>query len=181
MYTNYTAPGIFSVGQSGTGAAAAEGAGYNLISAANPARPGNVLMLFLTGMGTVTPALADGVQSSPTGQPLNWMDLYNDSAVFVYFGTLSSPSIPFAGVAPGYSSGLFQINAQIPSGVSNGNDSLDLLTPDAETDQVTVNIAGASAASTEGVQTAMGDPLGSGRRGVRRKLIVPARAATVPR
>ena len=182
MYTNYTAPGIFSVGQSGTGPAAAEGAGYNLITAANPAKPGNVLMLFLTGMGTTTPSLADGVQSSPTGQPLNWMDLYNNSALFVYLDTHSSPSIQFAGVAPGYSAGLFQINFQIPSGVSNGNDSLDILTPDGETDQVTVNIAGASAASTEGVrQTAMGTRLGSGRSGVRRKLIIPAHAAPVPR
>jgi hypothetical protein len=68
-------------------------------------------------------------------------------------------------VAPGYAAGLYQINAQIPSGVANGADFIDILTPDAEAEQVTLNIAGSSAAATAGaLGTGMLKPSGRGRR-----------------
>ena len=142
MYTNYTAPGVFSLAENGFGPAAAEGAGYSVIDAKNPASPGSIPMLFLTGMGSVTPSLADGVPSSPTGNPLNLLDIYNESALYVYFDGDASQNIPFAGVVPGYAAGLYQINAQIPCNVSSGDDFVDILTPDAEAEQVTVNVAG---------------------------------------
>ena len=65
----------------------------------------------------------------------------------MYFDGHASPNIPFAGVVPGYPAGLYQINAQIPAGVSNGDDYIDILTPDAEAEQVTVTIARLSSAA----------------------------------
>jgi uncharacterized protein (TIGR03437 family) len=143
MYTNYTAPGVFSLAENGIGPAAAEqGAGYTVIGANNPAAPGGIPMLFLTGMGSITPSLADGVPSSPTGHPWNLLNIYNESALDVYFDGSASPNIPFAGVVPGYAAGLYQIDAQIPCSVSSGDDYVDIQTPDAEAEQVTVNVAG---------------------------------------
>jgi uncharacterized protein (TIGR03437 family) len=143
MYTNYTAPGVFSLAENGIGPAAAEqGAGYTVIGANNPATPGGIPMLFLTGMGSITPSLADGVPSSPTGHPWNLLNIYNESALDVYFDGSASPNIPFAGVVPGYAAGLYQIDAQIPCSVSSGDDYVDIQTPDAEAEQVTVNVAG---------------------------------------
>jgi uncharacterized protein (TIGR03437 family) len=145
MYTNYTAPGVFALGGNGFGPAAAEvGAGYTVIGLNNPVQPGNIPMLYMTGMGAVTPSLADGVPSSPTGDPANMLNIYTSSALYVYFDGDASPNIQFAGVVPGNAAGLYQINAQIPTTVSNGADYVDILTPDAEAEQTTLNIAGAS-------------------------------------
>ena len=143
MYTNYTAPGVFSLAGNGMGPAAAENSTYSVIGAANPTKPGDFPALFATGLGAVTPSLVDGVLSTP---PWNLANIYNSSSLNVYFDGLASPDISFAGVAPGYAAGLYQINAQVPAGVSNGDDYLDILTPDAEAEQVTLHIAGASGA-----------------------------------
>ena len=102
-------------------------------------------MLFATGLGAVTPPLDDGALSGVT-PPWRLVDIYNNSSLNVYFDGLASTGILFAGVAPGYAAGLCQINARIPAGVSNGDDYLDILTPDAEAEQVTLHIAGASGA-----------------------------------
>jgi uncharacterized protein (TIGR03437 family) len=164
MYTNYTAPGIFSLAENGMGPAAAENSTYSVIGAANPAKPGDFPMLFATGLGSVTPSLVDGALSGTT-PPWNLVDIYNSSSLNVYFDGLASPNISFAGVAPGYAAGLYQINAQIPAGVSNGDDYLDILTPDAEAEQVTLRIA-----STAGAVGKL-----SGRRGRARSSPVVAR------
>ncbi|HEY4361009.1 MAG TPA: hypothetical protein VGN17_08570 [Bryobacteraceae bacterium] len=152
MYTNYTAPGVFSLGQNGLGPAAAMGAGNQVIGTSNPAKPGDMAVLFLTGMGAVAPPLPDGAPSSPTSQPLNFLDIYNGSGLSISFDAHASMNVPFAGVAPGYPAGLYQINAQIPAGVSIGNDYVDILTRDAEAEQVTLKLAGASSSAVGGAR-----------------------------
>jgi len=183
MYTNYSAPGVFSVGQNGFGPAAAEDIAGNAIGANNPVGPGSFASLFLTGMGSVTPSLVDGVPSSPTGQPWNVLDSYNGSALSVYFDGYPSPNIQFAGVAPGYAAGFYQINAVIPSGVSAGNDYLDILTPEAEAEQVTLNIG--TPVSVSAPKTvhgnALGRPSGRGQRAAQRAPAVPPRVPPVSR
>jgi uncharacterized protein (TIGR03437 family) len=171
MYTNYTAPGIFAIGQNGFGAAAAEvtrNGQYSVAGASNPATPGDIPMLFVTGLGPVTPALPDGIPSSPTGQPLNVADSYNRSDLYVYIDGSPSPNIQYAGVVPGYAAGLYQINAQVPSGISTGADFLDILTPDAEAEQVTLNINAAGKAATATRAEAQRKPAGRGQRAVPR-------------
>jgi uncharacterized protein (TIGR03437 family) len=182
MYTNYTAPGVFSLAENGLGLAAAENADYRAIGASNPAAPGDIPLLFLTGLGSVMPTLADGVPSSPTGVPLNWLDLYNDSALDVYFDGYRSPNIPFAGVAPGYAAGLYQINARIPCNVARGNDFVDILTPDAEAEQVTLAVAGTCPTAVLQVRGAVErPPSGRGRRAAARESSGRTPAAGVSR
>ena len=163
MYTNYTAPGVFALAQNGFGPAAAVD-GSDVVGANNPAKSGDILSLFVTGLGPVSPSLPDGMPSSPTGQPWNWSDVYNASALSVYVDGYASSNLPFAGVVPGYAAGLYQINAQIPSGVSIGDDYLDVLTPDAEAEQVTLHIVRTSSVATsERHANQMVRPAGRGR------------------
>ena len=124
-------------------------------------------MLYVTGLGSVTPSLLDGTPSSPGGQPLNVADIYNRSDLSVYYEGVASPEIQYAGVVPGYAAGLYQINAQIPSGISPGNDYVDVLTPDAEAEQVTLNIDSAVTAATASLSEARRKTAGRGRRGAR--------------
>ena len=55
-----TSPGIYSLDQSGSGAGAILHADYSLVNAAKPATGGETVLVYLTGLGTVTPAVADG-------------------------------------------------------------------------------------------------------------------------
>ncbi len=182
MYTSYSAPGVFSLAENGFGPAASVYASGQLISASNPAKSGDLPLLFLTGLGSVTPPLADGVPSSPNGQPLNWSDIYNSSGLSVYFDGYASPNIQFAGVAPGYPAGLYQINAQIPPSVSTGDDYVDILTPDAEAEQVTLNLRGASSSAIAAVRgKTMLQPAGRGKRAGWRGPAIPPKAAPVSR
>lgn len=184
MYTNYTAPGIFSFGENGFGPAAAQlqvNGQYNAIGANYPAHPGDVAMLYVTGLGSVTPSLFDGNPSSASGQPLNVADIYNRSDLSVYYSGSASSNIQFAGVVPGYAAGLYQINAQIPSGISSGDDYLDILTPDAEAEQVTLNINAAAVASTASHAQSRRKPAGRGQRAAKRTSGGAPRGPSAPR
>jgi uncharacterized protein (TIGR03437 family) len=184
MYTNYTAPGVFSTPQNGFGAAAAEvtrNGQYSVVGASNPVTPGDIPMLFVTGLGSTTPPLLDGAPSSPTGQPLNVADIYNSSDLYVYLDGSPSPNIQYAGVVPGYAAGLYQINAQVPSGISTGADYLDILTPDAEAEQVTLNINATAKPATATRAEAQRKPAGRGHRAARRGSAVAVRGAPAAR
>jgi len=86
-------------------------ADYSLVSASQPAVPGEVLTLFLTGLGAVSPSVASGQMAGDNtpGRPLN---LVTDT-VTVKVDSQSAP-VAFAGLAPGFA-GLYQINFQVPA------------------------------------------------------------------
>ena len=105
-----SAPGVASLAQNGLGAGAITHADGTVVSATSPASRGETVVIYLTGLGAVTPPAADG--KSPTG-------LSKSSSVqAIYFGaTLAdSSAILFQGLTPGYA-GLYQINVTIPLGV----------------------------------------------------------------
>jgi uncharacterized protein (TIGR03437 family) len=54
------APGIFSATGNGAGAGAITHADGSLVTAANPARPGEVLIMYVTGLGNTAPTVATG-------------------------------------------------------------------------------------------------------------------------
>ncbi len=79
-------------------------------AAANPAAAGSVLILYGTGEGAVTPAVFDGsvaneIFPQPT-QPLT-VEIGGRTATLLY-----------AGAAPGFVAGVFQVNVQVPEGLS---------------------------------------------------------------
>jgi hypothetical protein len=54
--------------------------------------------------------------------------------------------VTFAGLAPGFA-GLYQINVTIPSGLTAGDNFLDLAGPDSYNSEALISIAGATSAA----------------------------------
>jgi uncharacterized protein (TIGR03437 family) len=125
-----TSPGVYSLDQSGTGAGAIEHANGAVVSAANPAVAGETVVVYLTGMGAVTPTIADGTAS--TGKPLN------QAVVPTVYIADQLAAVLFSGLTPGFP-GLYQLNVTIPMSLSStGNFPLAIGTANAFHDQVYV-------------------------------------------
>ena len=105
------APGIFTASQDGKGAGAITHVDGSLVTTQNPAHAGELVILYATGLGQVTPAVATG--GLPAGA--------SNTVAPVTVSIGGSPVIPdFAGLA-GCCVGLNQINVRVPLGVSSGN------------------------------------------------------------
>jgi len=76
------------------------------------AKPGDVLILWGTGFGPTTPAVAGGIQV-PSDQ------LYNCSPVTIALGSASPPVFGCA-LSPGFA-GLYQVAIQVPSTMADGD------------------------------------------------------------
>lgn len=105
-------PAIFTADATGRGIAAALNEDGTPNSAANPARRGQIVALYVTGEGTTNPAGVDG-QFANAVYPKPVLP------VSVRIGGLSAP-VHYAGAAPGLVAGLMQVNVQIPDGVKTG-------------------------------------------------------------
>jgi uncharacterized protein (TIGR03437 family) len=108
------APGIFTLSD---GAPAIQhSADYSLVTPSNPAVPGEVIIVYATGLGQVTPAVPSGVAASaPTPAT---------PTCGSFFAQQSAPpfltgSILYAGLTPGFV-GLYQLNVQLPQSLPAG-------------------------------------------------------------
>jgi uncharacterized protein (TIGR03437 family) len=122
-----TAPGIFTISNNGLGDGAILHADYSVVSQANPALAGEIVQVFLTGLGAVSPPVQDGA-AAPGKEPLARVG----APLNVYVGGLPA-SIQFKGLAPGLA-GLYQVNVQVPVNVGPGPQSLAMQTQDGFTD-----------------------------------------------
>ncbi len=107
-----SSPGIFSVDGSGKG----QGHIYvsqTLADAAHPAKAGDVVVIYCTGLGEVSPPVAAG---SPA--PADHLT----SAVNPVTATIGgvSAEVQFAGLPAGFA-GLYQVNVKVPKGVAPGS------------------------------------------------------------
>ncbi|MBI2815949.1 MAG: hypothetical protein HYX72_03320 [Acidobacteria bacterium] len=128
-----TAPGIFTVGSSGSGAGAILHADYSLVSTAAPARLGETVLIYVTGLGTTSPPVGDGLPA-PTS-PLSLVT----SEVTVLMGSRTA-TVVFKGLAPGFAA-LYQLNVTVPSDAPSGpNVPVAISTPDAFHDQADIAI-----------------------------------------
>jgi uncharacterized protein (TIGR03437 family) len=145
LFLTDSAPGSFAQTQNGLGLAAAlHASSGQLITPSNPAKAGEFISLYLTGLGTVTPTIADG--AVPPASPLSFSDLFNSGSLFVFFNdygpqgqTGIQGNIQFAGLAPTLA-GLYQINVQVPtSGLAAGdNVYVEFLTDAADVNQIQI-------------------------------------------
>ena len=107
-------PGIFSVSASGAG----QGVIFNnpalqLVDAAAPAKAGDVVTVYCTGLGLTTPVAPATGTATPKG-------LFNVTVpVTATIGGINAP-VQFAGLTSGFV-GLYQVNIQIPQGVAAGD------------------------------------------------------------
>lgn len=103
-----TAPGVFTV--DGSYAAALNDDG-SVNSAANPAPAGSIVSVFATGLGSITPALGDGMLVQ-TPLPYNVLPVaigyYTRTSPFAF--TFIPAEVTYAGPAPGLVAGTSQIN-----------------------------------------------------------------------
>jgi uncharacterized protein (TIGR03437 family) len=106
-------PGIFTVDQSGSGAGVILDAAYRPLSASNPAKVGDIILVFCTGLGLTDPKVVSGT-ASPSDPPATVVN-----PVTATIGGINAP-VHFAGLTPGFA-GLYQVNVQVPAGVSAGS------------------------------------------------------------
>ena len=129
-----TAPGVFSVPPNGISAGAIRHADGTLCNASSPATRGEILPIYVGGLGVTNPSVNDGAATPNNGT------LYKITGpVNVYVGGQLVTNIPFAGLVPTVA-GLYQINIQIPAGVASGPQSLAVQTNEGFTDMVTIYI-----------------------------------------
>jgi uncharacterized protein (TIGR03437 family) len=83
-----------------------------VITPENPAKPGAVVVLYLTGLGAVVPPLDD--REIP--DTALWIQDIADLKITLDGVSVDPALILYAGVAPGFG-GLYQINLQLPSNV----------------------------------------------------------------
>jgi uncharacterized protein (TIGR03437 family) len=109
-------PAIFTYPVNGdppTQGAIVKAANYVVAQPSTPVSAGDLLAIFCTGLGATSPSVADGA-----GAP--YTPLANTVATpTVTIGGLPAP-VGFSGLTPG-SVGLYQINVNVPAGVTPGN------------------------------------------------------------
>jgi uncharacterized protein (TIGR03437 family) len=108
-----TMPGLFSASQGGSGPGAIQNSDQSYNSAANPAAAGSQIVLWISGLGALTPAQANG---SFVGSPLPSLQF----PVTVNIGGVPA-QVVYSGPAPTAVAGLYQVNCVIPPGTPSGN------------------------------------------------------------
>lgn len=127
-----TAPGIFSLTQNGLSDGAILHANYTVVNASSPALPGEIVQVFLSGMGEVTPAVADGA-AAPSTRPATVT-----APTAVTIGGQDA-QIFFNGLTPGLAS-LYQLNVRVPASLPPGEHSLAVQTAQGFTDMVSIRV-----------------------------------------
>ena len=128
-----TAPGVYSLDQSGSGPGAILHADFGLVNSSRPAAPGETVLIYLTGLGAVNPPVNDGTAGSGT-------TLSNAVADLLVMVAGQPGTIAYKGLAPGYP-GLYQINVTLPTILAGGgNLPLAIQTNNAYHDQVDIPI-----------------------------------------
>jgi uncharacterized protein (TIGR03437 family) len=117
-----TVPGVFTANSSGTGPGAILNSNSTTNSAANPATRGDTVVVYLTGEGETSPFGVTGKVTTVASAPLPLTP-----------GPLLQPSVTiggqpanwsFAGEAPGFVSGVMQLNVQVPTTIAAGDQAI---------------------------------------------------------
>ena len=129
-----TAPGIFFQDSSGANLGVVLHQDFSLVTGAAPATANEVVLIFMTGLGSVNPPVADG-SKGPSAPNLALVT----TTFSVLIDNQNAP-IKYQGLAPGFA-GLYQINVQIPAKSTLGpNVPLAISTNEAYLDQVRIVI-----------------------------------------
>jgi uncharacterized protein (TIGR03437 family) len=112
LYLAPFSPGLFSMNAEGNGQGAILNSQYLLVDSSNPASLGDVIQIYCTGLGAVTNQPATGALT-----PVSPLSKTTTTPV-VTIGGAAAPVL-FSGLAPG-TVGLYQIDAQIPTGIATG-------------------------------------------------------------
>ena len=148
---NLTTPGVFTIPNGGINHASARHLNGTLVTTANPAKIGETISAYLSGLGDLTTNLADG-GVGPVVTPAK----PSNTLAFYVGGLAVTPSV--VALAPGLV-GIYQVQLAIPAGVATGDVFLDVAGPDSYSSQATIAVTSA----TTGV-TSRKRPARDGRR-----------------
>jgi uncharacterized protein (TIGR03437 family) len=141
-FINLTTPGVFTNPSDGVGYAAALHADYTDVTPQSPAQPGETISVYLTGLGTVNPVIPDG-SAGPTGT----LSQATNTTTADISGVTAT--VGYAGLAPQLA-GLYQVNLTIPTGLTAGDNTLDISGPDSYTSEALISIGTGSTTSSAG-------------------------------
>lgn len=112
VVTATAAPGVFTRDQSGTGSGLIVDGATNVPNDPDhPARAGDTIVIYCTGLGLVTPLPASGEGADGPAS--------TDNPVTLTIGGQPA-QVSYAGLTPGFP-GLYQINAVVAAGTPSGN------------------------------------------------------------
>ena len=127
-------PGVFTLNQQGTGPGAILHAdNFQPVSESAPAQPGEFLLIFSTGLGSVQPEVPSG-NVAPSTEPL----ARTLSTPLVNIAGLPA-QVSFSGLAPGFV-GLYQVNVQVPGGVPLGTQEVEIIINNVPGNTVTIAV-----------------------------------------
>ena len=135
-----TTPGVFTLSANGLGAGAIEHADGTVVSAAKPAQPGETVAVFVSGLGSVFPAVTEG-SPGPTDTLSN-----TNNTIGAYVDGVPA-TVAYSGLAP-YLAGLYQVNITIPAGIKDGDHTLAIGGPDSYASQSLITTGAAAAAAS---------------------------------
>ena len=132
-------PGIFTFSSDGRGPGAIlHASDFSPVGVSNPARIGEIISIYTTGLGPTTPSVGTGIPAPPEG-PLH----VSRTTPTVTVGSVTAPVV-FSGLAPGFA-GLYQVNVRIPSNAPVGtNVPLVIRMGTGSSNEVTVAVVPAS-------------------------------------
>lgn len=144
-FSGLTAPGVLTQSQNGFGYGDVEHADGSLVTPQHPAQIGETVAVYLTGLGTVYPAIADGAAGpvNPFSQTTSTITAYLDSTAST---TSVQATVGYAGLAPQLA-GLYQMNLTIPTGAAAGDNYLEIVGPDSDSLVALIPVGGGSTSS----------------------------------
>jgi uncharacterized protein (TIGR03437 family) len=111
-------PGAFTTAQTGQGQALVyvvrSDGSQTLADVNNPAMAGDAIVIYCSGLGPVSPAGVEAGQATPAGT------LYSTTVPAVVTIGGQTANVFFSGLTPGFT-GLYQINAYVPDGITPGD------------------------------------------------------------
>jgi uncharacterized protein (TIGR03437 family) len=136
VLTQNSAPAVFTLNMQGTGQADVLNANTGLVAdSANPAHPGDMVSIFATGLGITVNQPNDGSVGIDSPMKFAWQ---------VWMGGVQcNPNLfetNYAGLAPGYTAGVYELNVTVPSGTGFGSVPLEIWTTEGQTIQTTIYV-----------------------------------------
>ncbi len=133
VFATTTTPGVLA-SQGGAGEVIAQHLDYSLVTENNPAQPGEIILLYVEGLGSVSPAIADGVAAplsplSPEVAPLQTL-VDGENATMLFAGLTPTLIADYA------------LIVIIPSDLPAGDAFVDVSGPDSITDEATIPVGG---------------------------------------
>jgi len=131
-YLNIDTPALFTFSENGLGDAASRHPDFSLITPQNPARPGEIVLLFASGLGPTSPPVIAG-----TPAPSDVFSV-TTSQIHVQIDGREA-EIFYHGLAPTLG-GLYQLNVRIPPETLPGEVFVQIVEPSTTTNQATLPI-----------------------------------------